>query len=168
VRHLPVNGSGATGWFAVDDLLVENCPIGEFVVFCVYRIVSVRLVSKRRTTTTTMTLNESETTTIESTTFNISQWRTEEIRHDDTVTATSGQDLLTLILYLLCALIAMTLLIILLTIIIYTYRKHCCPFHHRHQTIFEKIATHNRIGIQIEADQRSDKPLDTNIRPCFE
>jgi hypothetical protein len=84
------------------------------------------------------------------------------------------QTLLNLILYLFCALIALTLLIILFTIIIFTYRKHCCPssssiIDYQHRLVKTKL--NNRIGIQIENIEHNNqtyKTIDTPVRPCFE
>jgi len=110
-----------------------------------------------------------------STLFNISSWKLTDLR-DDFPTSFIRQNLLTLILYLLCALIALTLLIILFSIIIFTYRKHCLPspssspiIDHRYR--MEKNKFNNRIGIQIENIDRENpsiKTLDTSVRPCFE
>lgn len=73
--------------------------------------------------------------------------------------------LLSLILYLLCALIALTLLIILLMIMIYTYRKQCCPTRRSTGT---RVHRQQRVGIQVEKRSTTvtnDHPID--VRPCF-
>ncbi|CAF3592004.1 unnamed protein product, partial [Rotaria sp. Silwood2] len=118
--------------------------------------------------TTKLYSNESNTTL-----FNIPYWKLDDLS-DENPSSSPGQILLTLILYLLCALIAFTLLIILFSIIIFTYRKHCCPssssmIDHRYQ--LGKTKLNNRIGIQIENidhDNQTVKTMNTTVRPCFE
>lgn len=108
-----------------------------------------------------------------STLFNTSYWKFDDLSSEHS-SLSPRQTLLTLVLYLFCALIALTLLIILFTIIIFTYRKHCCPssssmVDHRYR--FGKNKLNNRIGIQIENIDRNKqnfKTIDTPVRSCFE
>jgi hypothetical protein len=107
-----------------------------------------------------------------STLLNISYWKFENFP-DEHPSTFLRQNLLTLILYLLCALIALTLLIILFSIIIFTSRKHCFPSSPiiDHRSRMGKTKLNNRIGIQIENidhDNSNIKPIETNVRPCFE
>ena len=108
-----------------------------------------------------------------STLFNISSWKLNDLHDDLSSSSFLRQNLLTLILYLLCALIALTLLIILFSIIIFTYRKHCFPspssspiLGHRHQ--MNKTKPTNRVGIQIEHENSNIQTIDNTVRPCFE
>lgn len=131
------------------------------------------------TTTTTTTIlstsafpsNESNTTLISSSTRKLLDL------HNELPSSTFlRQNLLSLILYLLCALIALTLLIILFSIIIFTYRKHCFPspssspiLDHRYRLRKHRIS--NRVGIQVEKLDRESqdvKTTNTTVRPCFE
>ncbi len=110
-----------------------------------------------------------------STLLNGSFWKLSDLR-DEFPPTFIRQSLLALILYLLCALIALTLLIILFSIIIFTYRKHCFPTPSSSPIIdpryrMDKNKFNNRIGIQIEHTDRenpSTKTLDSSVRPCFE
>jgi len=106
-----------------------------------------------------------------STLFNISYWKFDNLR-DEFPLSFIRQNLLSLILYLLCALIAFTLLIILFIIIIFTYRKYCCPLpivDNRYYLGKNKL--NNRVGIQIEninRDNQNIKTIDNTVRSCFE
>jgi hypothetical protein len=110
-----------------------------------------------------------------STLLNTSNWKLDNI-YDEFPLSFIRENLLTLILYLVCALIALTLLIILFAIILFTYRKHCFPstssspiIDHRYR--ISKNKQTNRVGIQIENidhNNQNIKPMDTTIRPCFE
>lgn len=99
-----------------------------------------------------------------STLFNISQFKLDNL-HDELPFTYFRQNLISLILYLLCALIALTLLIILFAIIIFTYRKHCCPTSLNDQ---RRKLSNNRIGIQIENIDQNNKTTDTTVRSYFE
>ena len=109
-----------------------------------------------------------------STLFNTSYWKLDHLPYIHSSSTTSHPTLITLILYVLCILIALTLLIILFSIIMFTYRKHCCPLSssmikHQYQTDTNKL--NNRIGIQIENidhDNQTAKAMTSNIRTCFE
>ena len=110
-----------------------------------------------------------------STAFNTSSWKLNDLREEFPSTFIR-QNLLALILYLFCALIALTLLIILFSIIVFTYRKHCLATPSASPIIdpryrMEKNKFNNRIGIQIEntdRDHPSAKTIDSSVRPCFE
>ena len=100
--------------------------------------------------------------------FNRSSWKLDDL--PDEQPSSSRQTLITLILYLFCALIAFTLLIILIAIILFTYRKHCFPSSMVDQQL-GKNKQNNRIGIQIENFERDNqivKTIDNPVRPCFE
>jgi len=56
-----------------------------------------------------------------------------------------------LIFYLLCSFIALTLLIILFSIILFTYHRDCLPLRRTKKTYTHSLGK-NRIGIQIEND----------------
>jgi len=113
--------------------------------------------------------NESDNSTL----FNISDWKIDDLSSEHS-SLFPRQTLLNLILYLFCALIALTLLIILFTIIIFTYRKHCCPSSSSildYQQRLVKTKLNNRVGIQIENidhNNQTFKTMDTPVRPCFE
>ncbi|CAF1095486.1 unnamed protein product [Rotaria sp. Silwood1] len=168
IRHLPNKKNNPSVWFGIDDILIENCPIA------IVNTTSNNLHTTEILTTTSISWstklysNESNTTL-----FNIPYWKLDDLS-DEQLSSSPGQTLLTLILYLLCALIALTLLIILFSIIIFTYRKHCCPssssmMNHRCQ--LDKTKQNNRIGIQIEnidRDNQTIKTMNTTVRPCFE
>lgn len=129
------------------------------------------------TTTTTIsstlvfTSNESNTTLI-----NTSTRKFLDVHNELPSSTFLRQNLFALILYLICALIALTLLIILFSIIIFTYRKHCFPspssspiLDHRYRLGKHRIS--NRVGIQVEKHDRESqdvKTMDTTVRPCFE
>ncbi len=102
--------------------------------------------------------------------FNISSWKLDDLP-DEEPSSSPRQTLVTLILYLLCALIAFTLLIILIAIILFTYRKHCFPSSSS-SMVDQRLGKNNRIGIQIENFERDNnqvvKTIDNPVRPCFE
>jgi len=110
-----------------------------------------------------------------STLLNTSNWKLDNI-YDEFPLSFIRENLLTLILYLVCALIALTLLIILFAIILFTYRKHCFPSTSSspiidHQYLIGKNKQTNRVGIKIENidhNNQNIKSMDTTIRPCFE
>ncbi len=78
--------------------------------------------------------------------------------------------LLTFILYILGALLALTFLIILLAIIIFIYRKHCLPsstlsvpiIAYRYHSSKKKKHNHH-----IDQDTRTEKTMVTTIRPYY-
>jgi hypothetical protein len=77
---------------------------------------------------------------------------------------------LTFILYILGALLALTLLIILLAIIIFTYRKHCLPsstlsvpiIAYRYHSNKKKKHNHH-----IDQDTRTEKTMITTVRSYY-
>ncbi|CAF1391030.1 unnamed protein product [Adineta steineri] len=172
VRHLPDTNNNSIVWFAIDDILIENCP-NEVInttndtLYIIETTATIPILS-----TTDVYLNENN-----STIFNTSSWKLDDLSTDSS-SSSPRQTLLTLILYLFCALIALTLLIILFTILIFTYRKHCCSSSsssttiiNEHRNRFNKNQLNNRIGIQIEdidRDYQTVKTIDSTIRPCFE
>lgn len=106
-----------------------------------------------------------------STWLNTSYWKLDDLP-DDHAYSSPRQTLVTLILYLLCALIALTLLIILFSIIIFTYRNNCRSSSSTkdHRQPLTKGSPNNRIGIQIENtdyDSQTTKTNDSTVRPCF-
>jgi len=106
-----------------------------------------------------------------STLSNISNLKLDNLR-DELPLSFVRQSLLTLILYLLCALIAFTLLIILFGIIVFTYRKHCfsSPIIDPRYRL-SKTKLNNRIDIQIENidnDNQNIKTIDNTVQSCFE
>ena len=118
--------------------------------------------------TSVLDINESNGTFISTST-----WKLSDVQNELPSSTFLRQNLLTLILYLLCALIALTLLIILFSIIIFTYRKHCFPspssspiLDHRYRLSKTRLA--NRVGIQVEKESQDVKTMDTTVRPCFE
>ena len=146
VRHFASQRNRSVARFALDDLLVENCPI--------------RFVAERSSTSTSISSTKTTTTTTsrENTTMLVEWNLTNPSVESETMPPPPRHTLLSLILYLLCALIALTLLIILLTILIYTYRKQCCPSALSAREMRRGRHQQQRIGIQIE---KSD------VRPCF-
>ena len=117
--------------------------------------------------TSVLDINESNGTFISTST-----WKLSDVQNELPSSTFLRQNLLTLILYLLCALIALTLLIILFSIIIFTYRKHCFPspssspiLDHRYRLSKTRLA--NRVGIQVEKESQDVKTMDTTVRPCF-
>ncbi|CAF5139000.1 unnamed protein product, partial [Rotaria magnacalcarata] len=85
--------------------------------------------------------------------------------------------LLSFILYILCALVGLSLLVILLAIIIFTYRKYCLPktvsitpmIDHRRRSSSKRIPT--RMGgvhnSYIDQDARTERTMVTTVRPCY-
>jgi hypothetical protein len=122
---------------------------------------------RSETTTPILRSTKSYSNESSSTLLNTSYWKLDDLP-DEQPLSSPRQTLFTLILYLLCALIAFTLLIILFAIIIFTYRKHCFPSSPMIDPRLEKTKQNNRIGIQIENLDRDIKTIDNRVRPCFE
>ncbi|CAF1047506.1 unnamed protein product [Rotaria sp. Silwood1] len=174
IRHLPDKKNESTTWFAIDDILIESCP-------------NVRTTS---TCTNQQTLQTTPSWPIRSY-FNLSNsslFRRSFFRfrwkfNDSSIGSPTEESspprltLLTFILYMLCALVGLSLLIILLAIIIFTYRKYCLPsrtsstpmINHRYRSSRKK--KHNHIGLQhnsyIDQDARTEKTMITTIRQCY-
>ncbi|UJR22079.1 hypothetical protein I4U23_025145 [Adineta vaga] len=167
VRHLSNEKNYSNVWFAIDDILIENCPIA--IVNNTNSNDDVMITTSSIPTSWIRRFDNNESNL---TLSNVSFWKLSDLSSEPP--PSSRQTLLTLIIYLFCALIALTLLIILFSIIIFTYRKHCCrtspsPIDHRYR--FDKTSLNNRIGIQIEnpdRDYQTVKTIDSTVRPCFE
>ncbi|CAF4512630.1 unnamed protein product, partial [Rotaria magnacalcarata] len=105
-------------------------------------------------------------------------------KFNDTSTTSSLEEsltprftLLSFILYILCALVGLSLLVILLAIIIFTYRKYCLPktvsitpmIDHRRRSSSKRIPT--RMGgvhnSYIDQDARTERTMVTTVRPCY-
>lgn len=98
--------------------------------------------------------------------ISVSEWKLTNNSAEDS-TLFPRHTLLSFILYLLCALIALTLLIILLTILIYTYRKQCCPSSSSGREMRRR--RQQRIGIQIDKSSivNNSNQSGGDVRPCF-
>ncbi|CAF0772700.1 unnamed protein product [Adineta ricciae] len=167
VRHVTNDRNHSNAWFALDDILIENCP---------FAIVNTTLDNFEYMSTTipvSIWLSKLNVNESNSTLANASFWKLTDFSSEPS-SLSSRQTLLTLIIYLFCALIAFTLLIILCSIILFTYRKHCCPTSRSavdHRYRYGTKSFNNRIGIQIEnldRDYQTVKTIDSTVRPCFE
>jgi len=131
VRHLPDNKFDSTTWFALDDILIENCPNSNFKSFLNLFFVSRYLVPTTTTpqttsTTTTITTSDTETSlnaTISSYSFRLYR----RLNQTDENILSSRLSLLSFILYTISTLVGIMLVIILLGLIIFKYRQHCLP-----------------------------------------
>ncbi|CAF3811269.1 unnamed protein product [Adineta steineri] len=171
IRHLPDNRSTSTTWFAIDDILIENCP----------NMQTTTTYQTQQTITTESWTNYSNLNISNSSVFARSFFRF-HWKFNDSIS--SSEDLLssqstffTFVLYVLYALVAITLSIILLAIIIFTYRKYCLPsskssipiINYRHHS--NKKKKHNHLSIphnsHIDQDARTEKTMVTTIRPSY-
>ncbi|CAF1143345.1 unnamed protein product [Adineta ricciae] len=181
IRHLPENKSTSTIWFAIDDILIENCP--DF----------------QTTTTSTTQTYPTMTTTVPWTTYSpffsndSSLLRRSFFRfrwkfNDSSQISTSEEFLspritfLTFILYIFYAFIAMAFSILLIALTIFIFRKYCLlparkkpssssfpiidrRYHSSKKHIYPHLTNYH--NSHIDQDARTEKTMVTTIRPCY-
>ncbi|CAF5031323.1 unnamed protein product, partial [Rotaria magnacalcarata] len=118
IRHSPDERTDSTTWFAIDDILVENCPI--------VRTTTTRKIDPSLLATRSWPIRsyfKIGNSSLLRRSFVRFRWK-----FNDTSTTSSLEEsltprftLLSFILYILCALVGLSLLVILLAIIIFTY-----------------------------------------------
>ncbi|CAF3607754.1 unnamed protein product [Rotaria sordida] len=175
IRHLPDKKNISITWFAIDDILIENCPNIRTTTTC----------PNQQTILTTLSRSIPSYFNISnSSLFRRSFFRFRWKFNDSSSVSSSEESpspprltLLTFIVYILCALVGLSLLIILLAIIIFTYRKYCLPsrrsltpiIDHRYRSSRKK--KHNHMDLQhnsyIDQDARTEKTMITTIRQCY-
>ncbi|CAF3347041.1 unnamed protein product [Rotaria socialis] len=174
IRHSPDERTDSTTWFAIDDILIENCPI--------VRTTTTRKIDPSLLATRSWPIRsyfKIDNSSLLRRSFVRFRWK-----FNDTSTTSSLEEsltprftLLSFILYILCALVGLSLLIILLAIIIFTYRKYCLPktvsitpmIDHRHRSGSKRIPT--RMGgvhnSYVDQDARTERTMVTTVRPCY-
>ncbi|CAF2154325.1 unnamed protein product [Rotaria magnacalcarata] len=174
IRHSPDERTDSTTWFAIDDILVENCPI--------VRTTTTRKIDPSLLATRSWPIRsyfKIGNSSLLRRSFVRFRWK-----FNDTSTTSSLEEsltprftLLSFILYILCALVGLSLLVILLAIIIFTYRKYCLPktvsitpmIDHRRRSSSKRIPT--RMGgvhnSYIDQDARTERTMVTTVRPCY-
>ncbi|UJR27050.1 hypothetical protein I4U23_008354 [Adineta vaga] len=184
IRHLPENKTTSTTWFAIDDILIENCPD--------ISTTTTMSSSQRYPTISSTTVpwpTYSNFNTSDSSLLRRSFFRFRWKFNDSSSISTSEEVLssritfLTFILYVFYAFVAMTLLILLLAIAIFIFRKYCLiptattnttsssiPIIDRRYHSSKKkkhphlISYHNS---HIDQDARTEKTMVTTIRPHY-
>lgn len=177
IRHLPDNRVDSTTWFALDDILIQTCVEGISILHTITGII----IHLAQTTTTTTTTTTTKPTTMMTTTYE--EMKNSSLIHDRLAylhgNATQERfvsfhlPLLGFVLYILGTFITLTLIVIFLIIVIFTYRKRCLPpSNSTLPTIDYRIPSRRRkryhhSGIHnshIDPDARTERTVVTTIR----